>query len=89
MRQRYIPTFVLFLALALSSAAFAEEAEDPSLLTLERIYKSSEFKARSAPSMRWLSHRPGYTTFEDGKGPGGGDDQRLIDQEAAPLSRID
>ncbi len=51
-----------------SGSAHAEEAKpaDPSRLTLDRIYKSSEFHAKQ-PSVRWLKNSAAYTTLESSK----------------------
>ncbi|MCZ6794200.1 MAG: DPP IV N-terminal domain-containing protein, partial [Planctomycetota bacterium] len=51
----------------------AEDAEEASRLTLERIYKSEEFDGDGI-SARWLDDSSGYTTLESATGPSGGRD---------------
>ena len=50
---------------------FAED--DPSLLTLDRIYKSDDFASRSV-SAKWLPDSSGYTTLESAEDGSGGRD---------------
>jgi len=60
--------FALFLCvLFFASFMLAEEGteDDPSILTLERIYSSNEFSANRFGPARWLKHKPGYTTLEE------------------------
>ncbi len=46
---------------------WAEKVSDPSLLTLERIFSSDEFKTEKFGPARWLQDGTGYTTLEDSK----------------------
>jgi len=46
---------------------WAEKTSDESLLTLERIFSSDEFKAEKFGPARWLQDGTGYTTLEDSK----------------------
>ncbi len=41
--------------------------ENPSILTLERIYSSDEFSDNRFGPARWLEHKSGYTTLEKSK----------------------
>ena len=56
---------LLFLALATiaHSRAFAQQT-DPTLLTLDRLYASTEFAAQSLGPVRWLDGGTGYTRLE-------------------------
>ncbi|MCF7764030.1 MAG: hypothetical protein K9N62_10190 [Verrucomicrobia bacterium] len=49
---------------ACPSLLATEETTDPSLLTVERIFESSEFNGESF-SARWLKDGSGYTRLED------------------------
>ena len=65
---------VLVVAIALpSSLLFAAENEDPSRLTVKRIFGSHEFEPEHV-SVRWLEADRGYTTLEPSAGPLGGRD---------------
>jgi dipeptidyl-peptidase-4 len=47
---------------------YAEEAAaDSSLLTLDRIFSSPEFKGEDGPAIQWMKKRGGYTTLEAAK----------------------
>ncbi len=64
------------LAIAASSASLVDgETEDPSRLTVERIFGTHEFEPESV-SVQWLATGSGsmYTTLEPSKGPTGGQD---------------
>jgi dipeptidyl-peptidase-4 len=60
---RYL--FLLTL-LVTASQAFAQQA-DPSILTLDRLYGSTEFRSESLGPVRWLNDGAGYTRLEPSK----------------------
>ena len=62
--QLSAPTISLILLFAVHTAVAAEEAPDPSLLTLERIFGEEEFEVESFGPARWLEDGSGYTTLE-------------------------
>ena len=62
--KSYIITVLLVMQ---AEPVWAEEASDPSLLTLERIFSSDDFKAEKFGPARWLEDGTGYTTLEDSK----------------------
>jgi len=74
---------ILAAILAVPALASADEPDDPSLLTLERIYGSNEFASESY-SARWVDAGwPGdgasYTRLEAAPGPSGGRDIVRVD----------
>ncbi len=57
---------VLALLVAVPAvSAIAEDASDPAILTLERIFSSEEFDSKGYGPIRWLKDGTGYTTLED------------------------
>jgi dipeptidyl-peptidase-4 len=66
---------IVLVALAVLTGfpLFAAEKEDPSRLTLERIFVSHEFDPEHV-SIRWLDGDSGYLTLEPAKEPAGGRD---------------
>ena len=56
--------------------------KDPSLLTVERIYDSSDFSAGRFGPARWLEDGSGYTTLEGSEKVDGGRDIVLYDPES-------
>jgi dipeptidyl-peptidase-4 len=66
-------TLALLLGLLPLARAVADEKKDPSRLTLERIFATSEFEPESV-SIRWLDGDSGYLTLEPSAGPAGGRD---------------
>jgi len=50
------------------------QTEDPSLLTLERIFSTREFRLERFAQARWLEDGSGYTTLEKSKEDCGGED---------------
>jgi dipeptidyl-peptidase-4 len=67
---------VVVLAIAMPSPRLvAGEKDDPSRLTVERIFGAHEFQPESV-SVQWLASGSGsiYTTLEPTKGPSGGQD---------------
>ena len=63
----------LMAGLLLASAAFAAESTNQPLLTIDRLFKSHEFNAASAPQITW-SKRAGYYTMEKPEDGGSGRD---------------
>ncbi len=52
----------------------AARAQDPSILTLERIYASGDFRGQFFAAGSWLSDGSGYLTFERSEEVDGGRD---------------
>lgn len=57
-------------------------AEDPSGLTLERLFSTDEFKSASPGPVRWLKKGPGYLTLEESKQIDGAQDIVAVDPES-------
>jgi dipeptidyl-peptidase-4 len=66
--HRSATAIALIFLLAVSSAGAAEEAPDPSQLTLERIFGEEEFEVETFGPARWLEDGSGYTTLEPSEG---------------------
>ena len=67
---RRICFVAVLLALGSAKVAAQRPANDSSLLTVDRIFASPEFRAGSVAALAWLSDGVGYTTLErraDGK----------------------
>ena len=65
MRRRLCLLFIALLAALLGSEAPAQRASsDSSLLTVDRIFGSPEFRGGSLGPLAWLSDGVGYTTLE-------------------------
>jgi len=77
--ESYIITILLVM---LAEPVWAEKASDPSLLTLERIFSSDEFKTEKFGPVRWLEDGTGYTTLEDSKSQESGKDIVRYDPES-------
>lgn len=61
-----IEFYIITLLLGIfAELVWAEKVSDPSLLTLERIFSSDEFKTEKFGPARWLQDGTGYTTLED------------------------
>ena len=58
------PAISLILLLAVHTPLAAENAPDPSQLTLERIFEEEEFEVETFGPARWLEDGSGYTTLE-------------------------
>lgn len=56
---------MILLASNPAGLLLADEAADPSLLTVERIFGSQEFETEKFGPACWLDDRSGYTTLED------------------------
>ncbi|MEW6196370.1 MAG: S9 family peptidase [Bacteroidota bacterium] len=59
-------TFFLFIVLSFSFVAVAQE-EDKSLLTIDRLFNSSEFSGERFSQARWIDNGKYYTTLEPSK----------------------
>ncbi|MBN2473689.1 MAG: S9 family peptidase [Pirellulales bacterium] len=70
---------LLIVAFALPLSA-AEKEEDPSRLSVERIFSSGEFSSESFPA-RWLPDGSGYVCLERSDDPSGGRDLVRHDAE--------
>ena len=79
-RSSYFGLFAAALVLPmLLQVSHAEEKELDPLLSVDRIFDSSDFKAERFGPARWLEHRLGYTTLDDAKEPHSGRDIVLHD----------
>ena len=61
--RRLLPSIAVLL-LVVSPAPLAAQRGDQSLLTLERIFASGEFRGDFFGPARWLADGSGYTTLE-------------------------
>ena len=69
--MKFATTCVLFVfTTALASAQDKREVgkTDPSLLTIDRIFKGGEFGGGGSPSIRWSKRGPGYLSMESAAG---------------------
>ncbi len=64
MRRSLLLGSLVFL-LASGGRVRAEEPNDPSVLTVKRIFDSGDFKEESLGATRWLKDGSGYTALED------------------------
>jgi dipeptidyl-peptidase-4 len=65
-RHYRVKLMVLALLVAVPIiSAIAQDADDPAILSLERIFSSEEFDAKKYGPLRWLEDGSGYTTLED------------------------
>ena len=69
-RKAILPILVLVLSAPVAKA----QQTDPSILTLERIYSSSDFLGDQFGPARWLEDGSGYTTVEASETIDGGQD---------------
>jgi dipeptidyl-peptidase 4 len=60
--------FLLALCLWLPRAPLQAQQADSTLLTIQRIYGSTEFRSQSFGPVRWLGDGSAYTTLEDAPG---------------------
>jgi len=65
MKRLYV--FAISLIILFACAPQQGQEKDSSLLTLERIYSSSEFRAERFGPARWLEGKSAYTTLERSK----------------------
>ena len=57
--------FTLFIfSLLIVPVAFAQQSSDPSLLTLERIYSSNEFRQERQAPIQWIENGNAYVTVD-------------------------
>jgi len=75
----YIGSLLVLVSLVPAGASIKD---DPSLLTLERIFSSDEFSANRFGPARWLKHKSGYTTLEDSEAMDEGRDIVWYDPES-------
>jgi dipeptidyl-peptidase-4 len=59
--------FLLLFCILFACVSRTEQEKDPSLLTLDRIYSSREFRAERFGPARWLENKSAYTTLERSK----------------------
>ncbi len=72
---------VFVLPFLVSSALLAQQAQDSSVLTLERIFNSEEFSPERLGPVRWMENAPAYIKLEaDSADPGG---RSLVRYDAA------
>lgn len=64
---RRVGLFLLCVVLVLGAGRVlrAEQADDPSILTVKRIFDSDDFNGESFGPARWRKDGSGYTTLED------------------------
>jgi len=92
MKRFYV--FAIALIILFACAPQQGQEKDPSLLTLERIYSSDEFRDERFGPARWLKERSGYTTLERSKSKKDSRDIVLYDAESGeqeilvPASRL-
>ena len=79
MKRLFIFLFLVFIIFACTSRT--EEEGDPSLLTLERIYSSREFRSERFGPAHWLADQGAYTTLERSKSIKDGRDIVIYDAE--------
>ncbi len=79
MKRLYVISIALIILFACAPQQGQEK--DPSLLTLERIYSSNEFRSERFGPARWLEERNGYTTLERSRSNKEGRDIVLYDAE--------
>ena len=72
--MKQVRTSLALLCIVLFSTLLAAQAEDPSLLTLERIITRGEFTPEGFGPARWLEDGSGYTTLERSEQKTGGQD---------------
>ena len=65
-----------------STLAAQRPATDTTLLTVDRIFASPEFRGGSLSALAWLSDGAGYTTLERAAGGGGKTGQDLVRYDA-------
>lgn len=68
-RKETVCIFIFILLVGISSLC-GEKKEDPSLLTLDRIYDSDEFSPQRFGPAKWLEDGRGYTTLEESSNKG-------------------
>ncbi|MEO8450039.1 MAG: S9 family peptidase [Gemmatimonadota bacterium] len=73
-RVAVVPSWALLVFAVISPAA--AQQPDPSLLSVERIYGSADFRPDAFGPARWLGDGSAYTTLE--QPPGGGVGQELV-----------
>src|SRR5712692_9517240 len=82
MSRRISLLFIAWLAAPLGSQAAAQRASgDSSLLTVDRIFATPEFRGGSLASLAWLSDGVGYTSLERSAGGKPGQDIVRYDAE--------
>jgi dipeptidyl-peptidase-4 len=62
-RRRKLLLTVLLLQLLFGAHVYAQQS-DPSVLTLDRIFSSREFRSESFGPARWIDDGRAYTTLE-------------------------
>ena len=72
---------MILLMLGPAGAIAAEEAADPAILTLERIFTDEEFETEDFGPARWLEDGSGYTTLEESEDRTEGKDAEDKDAE--------
>jgi len=66
MKQRLgLFLFCIAALILVEGALGAGQADDPSVLTIKRIFDSNDFKGESFGPARWLKDGSGYTTLKD------------------------
>lgn len=78
---------LVVLTIGTSLLLHAQEAADPAMLTIDRIYQSGEFRQDRSPQMRWINDGTQYTTLERSEQIKGGRDIVAYDTESAKRSK--
>ncbi len=81
MKRYYLARLVL-LSLVCVAGPLSAQSQDPSLLTLERIYASAEFRGEFFGPASWLADGSGYATLEPSAQFRGGQDIVRYDPES-------
>jgi dipeptidyl-peptidase-4 len=76
-------SFSCLILLTAAAAPLAAQEQDPSLLTNQRIYGSTEFRAEQFGPARWFPTGTAYTTLEQGTGGG----REMVRYDAATGAR--
>jgi dipeptidyl-peptidase-4 len=79
---------VLFALALLLACGGPAPAQDPSRLTLDRIFNSNEFRGASVGPFEWLEGHTGYTTFIPSETVRGGQNLVLVDPQTGKKSAL-
>lgn len=79
--KRYYLALPVLLSVVCLAAPLSAQSQDPSLLTLERIYASSDFRGEFFGPATWLADGSGYMTLEPSAQIRGGQDIVRYDPE--------
>jgi dipeptidyl-peptidase-4 len=83
--SRFARILIIIVSIAGFSLPQAAQTADPTLLTIDRIFKSNEFNSESVGGFRWLKTGDGYTRVEPSVTVRGGTD--LVSYDVAKNTR--